>query len=762
MRLDTTPPRPRVTSIGPSHAFGPELAAQRRRRRRAPRRARAQARRPAVQDRARARRAWCSRTSSLQDGAKVWTWNGQTPSGRPVSPGTYLVSIETRDEAGNRGLSPPLNRRGLPATSYGAKLPGHGGITVRYLGVRPPNVATPRGRPGRVLRRRAAQAVDVVGAPRRVGRGDPQPPQDLGARAPARSGARVGRLPACRCARPRTPRSVPFAVQSAKRHRVLVVLPVMTWQGRNSLDDDGDGLPNLLDARRRGQALPRLRRRRAARRTSPRATRRCWRGWTAAATATTSPPTWRSPPTAARGWRTTAASSCTSDARWLPRALQQRLRRYVRGGGRVASFGVDSLRRQVSLTRPRADGRSHAARDDGRLRRAAAPAACACPSRPTSSTASDDIDFFGGTPGAFGPFSLVQEAELTAAEAEASAVTEDPQTGRPVIAAQREGKGLVLRFGVPELPVAPRRARQRPEHRRPPGSDMDAPVPLILAALLAAGALVAPGPRARAAAMLGALVLAPVILGFHIADSDQVKPLRDHPSLAVAGAVGAVVALAVLALLFDRRPSWLPVAAAATLPFRVPIASGGSTANLLVPLYLVVAAGALAYAVPRLAGPGAPRGRPRAGGARVGAGRQPGPLRHPVELLRRLRPRAGERRLLLRPLRAALRARGPRGVDAEAGARLPRRARRPRAGPRRGRLRRVRHAPPVPQPEGHRLQPARGLLPGQLAVLRPQHLRALPRDRDAAARRRGCCGRAASARSWPARCCSPCCGAGWC
>jgi O-antigen ligase len=137
---------------------------------------------------------------------------------------------------------------------------------------------------------------------------------------------------------------------------------------------------------------------------------------------------------------------------------------------------------------------------------------------------------------------------------------------------------------------------------------MDAPVPLILAALLAAGALVAPGPRARAAAMLGALVLAPVILGFHIADSDQVRPLRDHPSLAVAGAVGAVVALAVLAVLFDRRPSWLPVAAAATLPFRVPIASGGSTANLLVPLYLVVAAGAAAYAVPRLAGRERPEG----------------------------------------------------------------------------------------------------------------------------------------------------------
>ena len=104
---------------------------------------------------------------------------------------------------------------------------------------------------------------------------------------------------------------------------------------------------------------------------------------------------------------------------------------------------------------------------------------------------------------------------------------------------------------------------------------MDAPVPLILAALLAAGALVVRAPRVRAGAMLGALVLAPVILGFHIADSDQVKPLRDHPSLAVAGAVAAVVALAVLARLFDRRPAWLPVAAAATATIPPATASAG-------------------------------------------------------------------------------------------------------------------------------------------------------------------------------------------
>jgi O-antigen ligase len=102
--------------------------------------------------------------------------------------------------------------------------------------------------------------------------------------------------------------------------------------------------------------------------------------------------------------------------------------------------------------------------------------------------------------------------------------------------------------------------------------------------------------------MLGALVLAPIILGFHISDSDQVQPLRDHPGLAAGGGVLALIAVAGLAVLFDRKPAWLPVAAAATLPFRVPIASGGSTSNLLVPLYLVVAAGAAGYAVPRLLG----------------------------------------------------------------------------------------------------------------------------------------------------------------
>ncbi|MCW2985062.1 MAG: hypothetical protein JWR63_2632 [Conexibacter sp.] len=131
---------------------------------------------------------------------------------------------------------------------------------------------------------------------------------------------------------------------------------------------------------------------------------------------------------------------------------------------------------------------------------------------------------------------------------------------------------------------------------------MDAPLPLILCALLAAGAVLLPAARLRALATLGALILAPVLLVSDIWDTEQVRPLRDHPSVGVAGAVAGIAVLAALAVLIDRRPAAFPIAAAAALPFRVPIASGGSTANLLVPLYVVVGAGALAYAIPRLLG----------------------------------------------------------------------------------------------------------------------------------------------------------------
>ncbi|MCU0314243.1 MAG: hypothetical protein MUC84_09310, partial [Solirubrobacteraceae bacterium] len=125
---------------------------------------------------------------------------------------------------------------------------------------------------------------------------------------------------------------------------------------------------------------------------------------------------------------------------------------------------------------------------------------------------------------------------------------------------------------------------------------------LIACSLLAGGALVAGSARARAWLLVGALVLAPVILAVHVRDAEQLESLRDQPAVLGAAGVLGLGAVILLALLFTRVPAALPVAVALTLPFRIPIAVGGSTSNLLLPLYLVVAAGVLAYAAPRITG----------------------------------------------------------------------------------------------------------------------------------------------------------------
>ena len=122
----------------------------------------------------------------------------------------------------------------------------------------------------------------------------------------------------------------------------------------------------------------------------------------------------------------------------------------------------------------------------------------------------------------------------------------------------------------------------------------------VVAVLLVACALVARTPRMRALAMAGALVLAPVLLVADIWDSPQLRVVRDHPGPAAAAAALALALLCALAAAMARRPLLLPVLAVAALPFRIPIEVGGSTSNLLVPLYLVVAAGALAFVVPAL------------------------------------------------------------------------------------------------------------------------------------------------------------------
>jgi O-antigen ligase len=68
----------------------------------------------------------------------------------------------------------------------------------------------------------------------------------------------------------------------------------------------------------------------------------------------------------------------------------------------------------------------------------------------------------------------------------------------------------------------------------------------------------------------------------------------------VVAAVAAALLLVPLALLMRRDQRVFPLLAVFALPFRLPVSADGRTVNLLIPLYVVVAAGTLAHLLPRV------------------------------------------------------------------------------------------------------------------------------------------------------------------
>ena len=94
------------------------------------------------------------------------------------------------------------------------------------------------------------------------------------------------------------------------------------------------------------------------------------------------------------------------------------------------------------------------------------------------------------------------------------------------------------------------------------------------------------------------------------------------PAATTAALAGALAVILALALLMGRRREAFPLLAILALPFRVPIAADGRTVNLLIPLYLVVAAGTLSRLAPRLLGRGG--GEARREGEDPGEGREGG------------------------------------------------------------------------------------------------------------------------------------------
>jgi hypothetical protein len=239
---------------------------------------------------------------------------------------------------------------------------------------------------------------------------------------------------------------VPFAVQARRRANVLLVLPYVSWQGANRVDDDQDGIPNTLEA------------------AEPSRLTRPFAGLPAGFAGRTAPllayldhaglrydvayDVQLAGPHGPALLRTRRGVLLAGDARWLPRAAARRLRGYVEAGGRVASTGVGSLRSQVAigaggalLERPTAP----AARDIFGSR--IAPLV----RRPTDLVAfgEDRLGLFAATGGAFSGFDAYEPT--TSVSPGRLLAAAGPSAGTPVIVALRLGAGLVIRFGTPQF-----------------------------------------------------------------------------------------------------------------------------------------------------------------------------------------------------------------------------------------------------------------------------------------------------------------------
>jgi hypothetical protein len=127
--------------------------------------------------------------------------------------------------------------------------------------------------------------------------------------------------------------------------------------------------------------------------------------------------------------------------------VQRALRRYVHNAGRVATVGIDNLRRLVTL------------QDGGQVLAAPTPPASfdALGLRPgplvrgdvTLTNARDAVGLFRGTAGEFTGLTAAEPLEgVRGGTVVSSAVTPE---GRTVIAAVRMGEGLTIHLGLPQL-----------------------------------------------------------------------------------------------------------------------------------------------------------------------------------------------------------------------------------------------------------------------------------------------------------------------
>jgi len=128
-------------------------------------------------------------------------------------------------------------------------------------------------------------------------------------------------------------------------------------------------------------------------------------------------------------------------------------------------------------------------------------------------------------------------------------------------------------------------------------SELLAAAGVLLAVAAAAATILLPRGRLRVAAMLVAVAFSPILILGDQWHTAQIADLRGDTGRVIALLAIAAGAVAALGALFYRWPRLLPLLIVFALPFRIPLEAGGDTANLLVPLYLVIAGGVIAAAL---------------------------------------------------------------------------------------------------------------------------------------------------------------------
>jgi hypothetical protein len=370
-----------------------------------------------------------------RSGSNSLSWDGRVgPEGgdRGAASGNYVLVVRVQDAAGNVGP------RGLPPTRR--RFGGHPGVRVSYVSAVAPIEPVRAGSRARfVVRtdgRRYLWRVRRLGSSRSLARGRSRRTR-LAVRIPrGRSGLFFLEL---RVAGRRY--RTPFAVQSRRGWRVLVVLPAATWQARNPLDADGDGFSDVLPEDREvplgrpfaGSGLP------------------------PGLIARDAPVLLFLDRNRLRYDITTDLALAGPRARpairydgilfsgaphFFPARSGELLRAYLAAGGRIAWIGTGGFRRPTTqkagkLALAASRGRRnlfgevlHDERGGGLL-----------------TVLGDRIEFFRGVGGAFGPFPALEEAARPPRRARVLA-SAGREAARPALSVYRLGQGVVARVGV--------------------------------------------------------------------------------------------------------------------------------------------------------------------------------------------------------------------------------------------------------------------------------------------------------------------------